>query len=403
VPSALRHRDYRVFWTGQALSSFGTQFTTVATAWQIYELTNSPLQIGLLGLARAIPQMGLLLLGGLLADAVDRRRLLMAVQILQFGVSTTLAGLTATGQISPTVLYGSVSLLAICTALGNPARQAIVPNLVPRSDLSNALAVNNSARQISSIAGPSLAGILLGVAGPAWCYATDALSWIVMLAALTLIQTRQEDARGRVAWSALAEGLSFVRANRILMAMIGLDFGAPRALLPIFARDLFQVGPQGLGLLYTATSLGSFAAAAGLSVLGQPRAIGRWIVGGLACFGACAMGFAFTPQLSLGYPLALILLAGMGASDTMNAILRNTLNQLLTPDALRGRVTSVSSMFTSSGPQLGQVESGVTADWWGAEAAAGFGGAATVVIVAAVALISGLWSFQRQAVEAETG
>jgi MFS family permease len=401
IPPALKHYDFRVFWSGQALSNFGSQFTTVAMAWQIYQLTNSPLAIGLLGLARALPQMGLLLFGGLLADAFDRRRLLMVVQLLQLCVSAFLAVLTVVGAITPGALLAAAALFAVCTGLGNPSRQAFVPNLVPREDLGSALAVNNTAGKLANVAGPAAGGVALAAAGATLCYTVDAVSWLAMLAALVMIRTRRPSNMGRprIAFSALSEGLSFLRGQPVLLAMLALDFGAsffggPNALLPIYARDLYHVGPQGLGILFGASSAGSFLAAAGLSVLGQPRDVGRWVLVGLTAYGLCAMAFAFSPRFPLGFAIGVVMLACMGCGDTFNAVIRTTVNQTLTPDELRGRVSSVSNIFTSGGPQLSQVESGVTAAWWGAEGAAFVGGLMTLMFVAAVAFTPGLWRFR---------
>src|SRR2546428_4055250 len=170
VPAALRHRDFRLFWGGVVLSAIGSQFTTVAMAWQMYELTNSAWQIGLLGLARAVPQIALALLGGLMADAMERRRLIMGTQIAQLTVPRALAGLTLADAGSPYSLYVASALLALAGTLETPARQALVPNLVPRSALTSAIALHSAQRGLSELIGPSLAGLLLAVPGPAWCY-----------------------------------------------------------------------------------------------------------------------------------------------------------------------------------------------------------------------------------------
>src|SRR5215204_1428439 len=162
----------------------GSQFTIVAMAWQMYELTDSPLQVGLIGLSRALPSMAMMLFGGLLADAFDRRRLLSLTQGGQLLVSLSLLATSVLGLVSPLTLYICAAALALFNALETPARQAIVPNLVPADDLSSALALNGTQRSAGAILGPSLAGVLLGVAGPVWCYACDAVSWCVMLSAL---------------------------------------------------------------------------------------------------------------------------------------------------------------------------------------------------------------------------
>jgi MFS family permease len=385
---ALRHRDYRIFWVGDGLSSIGTQFTTVAMAWQIYELTDSPLQIGLLGLAQAVPQIALLLVGGLLADAVDRRKLMLATQLVQGGVSALLLTVTVLGIMSPPFLYLASALIGVANALDNPARQALVPNLVARTELTNALALTNAQRRFAQIAGPALAGVALASAGPALCYGVDTVSWSAMLGALLMIRT-QPRAGGRPMISArsVAEGFRFVWAHPVILTMMALDFGmnffgSPQALLPIYARDVLVVGPQGLGMLYAATAAGSLAAAVCLSLRGTVRRAGLMVLLGVTIYGAATVVFA----LSSTFGLSLLMLAGAGVGNTIGAILRQTINQLSVPDALRGRVTAVNSMFTTGGPRLGQFESGLTATWWGAEASALVGGLATVALAVAVLL-----------------
>jgi MFS family permease len=209
---ALRHRDYAIYWSGSVVSLVGTQFTTVAMAWQIYELTNSPLQLGLLGLARGAPMLVLLLFGGVLADAVNRRHLLMATQIGQMCVSASLAVVTLVGWVSPAILYAASLFLALFSSLEQPARTAIIPNLVPRRDLTSALALGGTQRHVATIVGPSLAGLLLAHSGPTLCYAVDAVSWLAMLAALALMRPLTQVARGRgaVSMQALREGVEFV-------------------------------------------------------------------------------------------------------------------------------------------------------------------------------------------------
>lgn len=287
--SPLRHRDFRLFWTGLLLSQIGSQFTTVAMAWQIYELTDSPFQLGLLGLARAIPQVVLLLVGGLLADAMNRRRLMMYTQWSLFVVSATLALLTLAGKASPPMLYAGTMLLALFSSLEAPARQSLIPNLVPREQLAQALALYSSQRYVSVIAGPSLAGLVLALSGPAACYALDALSWLAMLLALSRLRTRLQEGRGwgAVSLNSLREGLKFVWGHSVIFPLMVMDFavtffGSTRALLPIYARDILLVGPEGLGVLYAATAAGSLLAAAGMSLAGQVRRAGLWILAGIA-------------------------------------------------------------------------------------------------------------------------
>lgn len=384
-----RHRDFAIFWSGSFLSSMGTQFTTVAMAWQIYELTNSPLQIGLLGIARAVPQTFLLLFGGLLADAMNRRKLMMCTQSGLFCVSTALALLTYTGQASATMLYAATMLLAIFTSLENPSRQSMIPNLVPREHLPQALALQGTQRYVPVIAGPSLAGVVLAFFGPATCYAVDACSWIAMLSALSLLRTKIAAGGGwrTVSFRSLREGWQFVWSNGVIFPLMLLDFSATffgnaRGLFPIFARDVLIVGPTGLGLLYTARAVGSLVAGIGMSMLGPIRHAGRWIFLGIGIYGLSTALFS----LSRVFWLSLLMLALTGVGDTISSILRSTINQLSTPDELRGRMSSINSLFTSNGPQLGQFEAGLVAAWIGAQGSALTGGLATLLMVAIVAV-----------------
>src|SRR5215471_109515 len=216
--SLFQYRDFLIFWTGSFISGIGSQFTTVAMAWQLYELTNSAFPMGLLGLVRGIPQIALLLFAGLLADAINRRKLMMCTQIGLFGVSTMLAVLTLMGKASPGMLYVATMLLAVFTSLETPSRQSITPNLVPRKFLARALALQGTQRYVPNIAGPSLAGIVLAVYGPAACYMADAMSWLVMLASLGLLRTKLQEGRGwgSVSLGSLREGFKFVTGHGVI-------------------------------------------------------------------------------------------------------------------------------------------------------------------------------------------
>ena len=386
--SLLRHRDFCVFWTGSFLSSIGTQFTTVAMAWQIYELTNSALQIGLLGVARALPQIALLLVGGLLADAMNRRKLMMCTQLGLFCVSTLLALLTFAGKASPQVLYVATVFLAFFTSLEQPSRQSLIPSLVPRAQLVQALALQGTQRYVPIIAGPSLAGVVLALWGPAACYAVDACSWLAMLAALRLLRTKIPEGGGwkTISVDSLREGWQFVWAHGVIFPLMILDFSATffgnvRGLFPIYARDILFVGPKGLGLLYASRAVGSLLAAGAMALFGPVKHSGRWIFLGIAIYGVATVLFAGSQVFWFSF----LMLALTGAGDTISSILRSTINQLSTPDELRGRMSSINSIFTSSGPQLGQFESGVVAAWLGAQLSALTGGIATLFVLIVVA------------------
>jgi MFS family permease len=386
--SPFRHRDFAVFWTGSFLSSIGTQFTSVAMAWQIYELTNSPLQIGVLGVARAVPQIALLLVGGLLADAMNRRKLMMCTQIGLFCVSTILALLSFAGQTTPHMLYVATMLLALFTSLEQPSRQSMIPSLVPREQLAQALALQGTQRYVPIIAGPSLAGVVLAFSGPAACYAVDACSWLAMLGALKLLRTKIPEGGGwkAISLSSLREGLEFVWSHGVIFPLMLLDFSATffgnvRGLFPIYARDILLVGPTGLGLLYASRAIGSLFAAGAMALFGPLKHSGRWIFLGIGIYGLSTVLFA----RSQVFWFSILMLTLTGAGDTISSILRSTINQLSTPDELRGRMSSINSIFTSSGPQLGQFESGVVAAWLGTQLSALTGGIATLFVLIVVA------------------
>ena len=395
--AALRHRDFSIYWGGSVVSLVGSQFTTVAMAWQIYELTNSPLQLGLLGLARGVPMLILLLFGGMLADAVNRRHLMMVTQIAQMCVSASLAIVTLLGGISPLVLYAASLFLALFSSLEQPARTAIIPNLVPRSDLANALALSGTQRHVATIVGPSLAGLLLARSGATLCYAVDAMSWLVMLAALAMMRPLSQVAGGRdaVSMRALREGVEFVWTHPVILSMMALDFsqnffGSGRALLPVYARDILGVGPQGLGLLYSATSAGALVMGVVMSVRGPVQRPGVWVLVSVSIYGVFTALFG----ISHFFWLSFVMLAGAGAANTVSFVLRNTINQLVTPDEIRGRVTSVNSMFTNTGPQLGQFEAGALAAVIGPVGATALGGLLVTSIAAGLAAVASVRKFE---------
>lgn len=397
LPEALHSRDYRLFWGGFALSSMGSQFATVAMAWQIYELTDSPLSIGLIGLARALPGLALVLVGGVVADAVDRRRLMMVTMFGHSVVSAGLVGLTVSGSISPLALYLAAGTQALFTAFETPARQSIVPHLVPQEAISSAIALNGTQRSVGSIAGPSLAGLLLAATDASACYMVEAVSWLAMLGALALIRARPDSGirRGSVSIQALADGLQFVLANPILLLMMITDFGAtmlgsPHALLPVYARDILQAGPQGLGMLHSASALGAIAGGAVMSFVPAPRQAALWVMAGVGLYAMGLVGFGMSTSLWA----AALLLAFSGIGNTVSTVLRSTIDLLVAPNELRGRVASIRAAFTNSGPQLGQLRAGAVAEVWGAPAAALAGGIMTLALVACLAMLPPVRRFQ---------
>lgn len=389
LPVALRNRDFRLFWGGMVVSSLGSQFTSVAMAWQIYTITGSPLDLGLIGLVRGVPQIGLVLFGGMLADAFDRRRLMMVTQFANFCVSASLVILTVTGLMTPFWLYVASAMLGVFTALENPVRVALVPNLVPREQLTNAIALAATFRSVGSIVGPSLAGLLLAFADTSWCYGVNAVGWLVMIVALMLMRVRPaEGPRRALSMSSLYEGINFVLLHPIILGFMALDFtanflGSPRALFPIYAEEILGVGVAGLGVLYAASSVGSLSTAAGISMLKNVRNAGHMVFIGVALQATCFIIFAVSPFIWLS---ALMLALG-GVGDMISQILRTTINQVISPDELRGRVSAVNSIFVNGGGPLGQFRSGVVAELWGAPFSAASGGLGVLAVAAGMVLL----------------
>jgi MFS family permease len=299
------------------------------------------------------------------------------------------------GVITPAILFAAAVLLAFGNALENPPRQAIVPNLVPAEVLASAIALNTIQRSVGMILGPSLAGVLLALSGPAVCYGIDATTWIAMLGALALVRTKPIERRLAVSAAALLAGARFVLKQRVIFAFMLLDFGATffgngGALYPIFARDVLDVGELGLGAMFAAPAVGAVISGLVMSARPQPKDAGRWVIIGVLFYGACSVAFALLEV----FWMVLVMLAGTGVGNTISAVLRGTANQLLTPDELRGRVAAVNSAFVIGGPMLGQFRGGLFADLWGAPASGALGGLGAILCALAIAAIPGVWRFR---------
>jgi MFS family permease len=386
---ALRYRDFRLLWLGQLVSQAGTQMAVVGLSWQLYEITGSAASLGLIGLCRFLPLLIFSLGSGVLADAIDRRRLMLCSQTAMCLLASMLALATWRGGISAPLIYLIVTLLATASTFDGPARQALIPNLVPREHLSNALSLNIIVWQLATIVGPTLAGLLI-----AWrrsadaVFALDALSFGAVIISLLLIRVRRvAGERQPVSLRAALDGLRFVRGTPILFWTMALDFVATffagaMTLLPIFAKDILAVGPQGLGLLYAAPSIGAVLTGLIMAYIGNVRRQGWTILIAVALYGLCTAIFG----ISRSFWLSCLMLAGLGAADTVSMVIRNTLRQHLTPDNLRGRMVSVNQIFFAGGPQLGEIEAGLVAQVFGAATSVWTGGLACVIAVALVAL-----------------
>lgn len=388
---ALQHRDFRLLWLGQLISLAGTQMQQITINWHIYTLTDSAIALGLIGLVRVLPIIAFALIGGIFADAHDRRRVLFVTQTAMMLCAAVLALVTVAGWVSAPIIYLLAALTSAAAAFDGPARQALVPNLVPKAHLTNALSLNNMMRQSASIVGPALAGFVIAWWGIAAVYWINAASFLVLLGALVLMHTPpQENAGGmQLSFAALTEGLRFVRQSRLIFATMLLDFCATffssaTTLLPIFARDILRVGPEGLGILYAAESVGAVCAGLCVTLAGDIKRKGATLFSAIAFYGLATALYG----LSQWFALSFLFLAIVGASDTVSAILRNSIRQVATPDHLRGRMSSVNVIFMNAGPQLGNLEAGLAAALLGAPLSVVTGGVATVILVVVIAWLS---------------
>lgn len=403
---ALRSRDFRLLWLGQLVSVTGSQMRIVAVAWQVYIIGHDPLQLGILGLSQALALMVFSLVAGVFADRLNRRRLLIVVQAILACGSLVLALATQYHVVSLPLIYAVAFLMAAVSAFDFPARQALIPSLVPVGDLPDALAINSVLFNLASIAGPALGGLAIAGVGVAGAYGADVASFLVVIAALLAMRpvpgpSPQQRRAGPVA--AWLEGFAYLRARPVLLGLMGLDFcamffGSPQALLPIYARDILRVGPQGLGILSSAASVGAVAGAFFTPRLRRIRRQGVGVLLGVTAWGVCIVVFGLTngplwpgqPWRALSWQgpfwLAFLCLAGAGASDLVSMVLRNVIVQLSTPDEMRGRVSATNAMFIIGGPSLGQFESGVVARFLTPQLSALSGGVACLVATGLIAL-----------------
>ena len=392
--AALRHRDYRLLWLGQIVSVTGSQMQFVAINWHVYLLTKSPFALGLVGLFRGVPIIICSLAGGVVADAIDRKRLMIVTQTIMLMCAAILTAGTLAGFESVWPIYLLSAVASAATAFDTPARQALMPTLVPIEDFPNAVSLAVIVFNVATIAGPAIAGFLLAESGPAIIYGINALSFLAVIAALVLMRATgqpdlQIERKDALSLAALKEGLSFVWQTPIIVQTMTLDFVATffasaTLLLPIFAQERLHVGARGYGFLAAAPAIGSVLTALVMARLGTLRRQGRLVVAAVAVFGVATAGFG----VSTVYWISLLMLAITGAADTVSTVLRQTIRQLVTPNHLRGRMTSINMMFFMGGPQLGELEAGVLAGFITAPGSVVVGGLGSLIAAAIAAVKS---------------
>ena len=418
---ALRHRNFRLIWIGLMLSFTGSMMQNAALLWQVSLLApegRKGLALGMVGLVKVAPIFVFSMISGVVADAWDRRRLLLSTQIAATVVAVALAVLTFRGLTVIWPIYALAALSAAVGAFDLPARNALVPNLVPREHLPNAISLNTIMFQTASVAGPSIGGLVIAAAGVGWVYLANAVSFGAVVAALQMMrdvparQPPRAGLRGREASSASStpdvsmhaaiEGLRFVFQSSLIRSTMLLDFFATffssaTALLPIFAQDVLHVGAEGYGWLYAAPASGALLASGAMVPLTERVEFrGRLLLWAVTGYGLATVVFG----LSRSFWLTFTCLALTGASDTVSTVIRNIVRQLETPDWLRGRMTGVNMVFFLGGPQLGELEAGVVANWLGAPFSVVSGGLGCLLCTAWVALTTpALRHYRRETME----
>ncbi len=359
----------------------------VAVNWQIYVLTGSAAALGIIGLSRFIPIAIFSLIGGSFADVHNRKRLQLATQSTMALLSGILAYTTFTNSASPLVIYTVTILMAIAMSFDLPARQALIPNLVDRKHLPNAMSLNFIMFQTAIIVGPAIAGFLIGSAGLGIIYAINAFSFLGVIVSLLLIRNDGEPdvATGKkatVSIAAIVEGLKFVRSKTIVWSTMLLDFfstlfASATVIMPVFAVDVLHVGPQGLGFLYAAPSVGAVIGGFVMAHIGHIKNQGKILLIAIVAFGLATILFGLSKNLYL----SLFALSIVGAGDSVSTVIRNVIRQIETPDYIRGRMSAINMIFFAGGPQLGEFEAGILAAAVGGPLSVVIGGAGTLVAV----------------------
>ena len=385
---ALTVPTFRNYLFGAFFSETGNQMQTVAVAWQVYELTRNPVSLALIGLSHILPILGLSLIGGVAADKVDRKKILIISQSVMAILAFSLFLLTLFHLINPYFIYGILILSGVAQSFSMPARQAILPNLVPSKFFMNAISLHTLQFQSATMIGPAIAGLLIAGFGVQSVYLFNSISYLIFIATVLSIKQSLNIEHKNVEFNlkSIKEGISFVFKTPILYSTMILDFlatffGTANILMPVFAKDILHVGPQGLGLLYSAPALGGVLAGVLLSSIGKIKSQGRIILASVILYGLATIGFGLSKFL----PISLGFLVMVGFGDMVSTIIRNTIRQMVTPDHLRGRMVSIMRMFFQGGPQLGEIEAGFLAKVIGGPATVVVGGIGVVLITSIIA------------------
>lgn len=390
---SLKFGVFRNYLFGAFISETGNQMQTVAVAWQIYELTRSPLSLGLIGLANFLPILFFSLIGGLVADKADRKKLLIISQSSMAILAFVLFYLTTRHLINPWMIYLILILHSIASSFSMPARQAVLPNLVPKNYFMNVVSLHSLQFQTATMVGPAIAGVLIAGFGVGSVYLFNVISFLVFIGSVLTIKIPLTVGNNEIDFSikSVLDGIKFVASTPILYSTMILDFlatffGTATILMPVFAKEVLHVGSTGLGLLYSAPAIGAVVAGLVTSSLHhhQIRNQGKVIIISVILYGAATIGFGLSKVL----PLSLLFLILVGFADMISSVIRNTIRQMITPDHLRGRMVSIMRIFFQGGPQLGEIEAGLLAATIGGPASVVAGGAGVILITSLIALKS---------------
>ena len=394
---ALSHRNFRLFLTGAFLSNVGTWMQAVAQGWLVLHLTNSPFWLGLDAFMATAPAFVFTLLGGVFADLIDRRRLLIFTQVAAGIAALALAVLVATDVVNRWMVLGFSFVTGCCMALASPSYLAMTYDLVGREDLANAIAMNSTQFQLSRVVGPALAGVAFRVFGLAGCFFANGLSFIAVVASLWMVKPQHHSNEAahsvkdrRALWRDLIEGFRYVRnrprvSSLLLLAAVNSLFGAPYfSMVPIFARDIFQLGETGLALMMGTAGCGAFMGALLVAYLGDFRKKGWFVLGGAIVFGLCITGFALSSRLSM----SLLFLFGLGFALVLSVALTNTLLQKLVTDQMRGRVMSMFILSFMGTMPIGSIVAGAASDHFGPQLTLAVGGFIVTMVAAGVSIFN---------------
>ena len=379
---ALRHSNFSLFLIARFCATLAVQMQGVAVGWQVYSISGNPLDLGLIGLAQFLPFSILVLVAGQIADRADRRLILFLCYVVECLCGILLLDFTLTGQQAVWPVFAVMALYGSARAFMMPTSQAIMPNLVPTESFANAVALSSSSFQIATLTGPTLGGLIYLFGAEVVYFTVASLLLCSQLLMLFVNVERRAASDHPATWRTFLEGLRFVWGKPIVLGAISLDlfavlFGGATALLPAVASDILHVGPTELGLLRTAPGLGAALTAMTLAFFPISRRVGRWMFDGVALFGVATILFGLSENLYL----SLAALALLGVGDMVSVFIRQMLVQLETPDAIRGRVSAVNSVFIGASNELGEFESGLAAAWLGVAPSIIAGGIATLFVV----------------------